>query len=135
MRALPVLACAVPRGYPSAVIPPRSWRLALGVLSLSLLGSCASLEFDRETATSGTFRSSAWCFTFLSFDLPSPAVVVARNNAADAGQPNTEATYQKVVPYLGWFDFLLEIVGVRYAVVKGTWGYPDAAPARAEAAR
>ena len=112
----------------------RSSRILAGIV-LALCASCASLEFERETATSGTFESTAWSFTFLGFDLPTSAQKIARANAADAAQPNTEPTFERVVPYLGLFDFILDIISVRYAVVRGTWGYPDAAPATAEASR
>jgi len=110
-------------------------RTVLAAIVVALIASCASLEFERQTATSGTFESTAWSFTFLGFDLPTSALKIARANAADAAQPNTEPTYESVTPYLWIFDFLLDIFGVRYAVVRGTWGYPDAAPATSEAAR
>jgi len=28
-------------------------------------------------------------------------------------------------PYLGPFDWLLEIIGFRRAVIRGTWGFPE----------
>ncbi|MEZ5979403.1 MAG: hypothetical protein R3F34_14455 [Planctomycetota bacterium] len=98
---------------------------ALPLVAMLALASCASVRFDRTTATSGTFRSSAFAFTILSWDLPQRAVDVATENASDARQPNTVATNQTVFPYLGPFDFLLDVIGVRYAVVSGTWGYAD----------
>jgi hypothetical protein len=90
-----------------------------------VLCSCASVEFQRTSSTSGTFRSSALAVTFLSWDMPQSAVDSAHENASDVGQPNTVPTSQWVFPQLGWFDWLLEIVSVRYAVVEGTWGYDD----------
>ena len=30
------------------------------------------------------------------------------------------------VPHLGWFDWILDFVGIRYAYIAGTWGHaPD----------
>ena len=86
------------------------------------LGSCANLSFERDTTTSGTFQSSATAVTLLSFDLPKGAMLIARENVSDANLANMVVTETKVVPYLGPFDFLLDIIGVRWARVKGTWG-------------
>lgn len=98
-------------------------RLMLLVLAVSSSG-CASLEVERTTETSGTFRSSAWSFTLLSFDIPAPALSTALGNAADSGRPDLVIEEETVAPYLWFCDWLLEIVGVRYAVVTGTWGKP-----------
>jgi len=92
-----------------------------------VLGSsaCASLDLDRTSQTSGTFRSSAVSFTILSLDLPKRAIDVAVENAADAQQPNAVITSQWVFPQLGPLDWLLDIISLRYAVVEGTWGFDD----------
>ncbi len=103
---------------------PSPSQLGVALVSLVLLSSCASMQFDRSTPTSGTFRSSAWSFTILSFDFPRRAVDAARENASDAGLPNTIIQHEQVIPYLGDFDFLLDLIMIRYARVRGTWGYP-----------
>lgn len=102
---------------------PSSLRTAVLVLGLALTASCASLEFERETPTSGTFRASGWAFTLFSIDIPKSAVDVARSNVSDARQPNVVVTEASVWPYLGPLDFIFEIIGVRRARVSGTWGF------------
>jgi hypothetical protein len=84
--------------------------------------SCANLSFQRDTVTSGTFQSTGMAVTLFSFDLPKGALMIARENASDANLANMVVTETRVVPYLGPFDFLLDIIGVRWASVKGTWG-------------
>ena len=92
-----------------------------------VLGSsaCASLDLERTTQTSGTFRSTALSFTILSLDVPKRAIDVAVENAADAQQPNAVITSQWVFPQLGPLDWLLDILSLRYAVVEGTWGFAE----------
>jgi hypothetical protein len=85
--------------------------------------SCASVSFDRTTQTSGSFRSSAAAVTILGWDLPKRAVDIARDNASDAGLVNMNVEATTVFPYLGWFDWVLDIFSVRFAYVNGTWGY------------
>lgn len=99
--------------------------LLVASLAAASLGSssCASVSFDRQTQTSGTFRSSAVAVTLLGWDLPKRAVDIARDNASDAGLVNMQVEHVNVVPYLGWFDWILDIAGVRFAMVRGTWGY------------
>lgn len=99
-------------------------KLAAWALGLSLVTSCANIEFSLDTATSGTFESSGIALTILSIDLPNSALNIARENTSDARQPNTQITSAKVWPYLGWFDWVFDIVGIRYANVSGTWGFP-----------
>lgn len=102
-----------------------SLRAAALTIALSLgASSCASVEFNRETETSGTFAATGVGFTFLSIDMPKGAMDIARENVSDARQPNTQITDATVWPYLGWFDWVLDIVGVRYASISGTWGFP-----------
>ena len=98
---------------------------ALGpaLLLLPLSVGCASLTHTRTTETSGTFRSSGWCFTILSVDIPKGAVQIARENASDANLPNTQVQSLEVTPNLGGFDWLLDIIGLRYAKIEGTWGF------------
>jgi hypothetical protein len=66
--------------------------------------------------------------TLISFDLPKGAMLIARENVSDANLANMVVTETKVIPYLGPLDFLLDIIGVRWARVKGTWGAAPNAP-------
>lgn len=86
--------------------------------------SCANLKIEKETRTSGTFRSTAASFTFLGIDFPAPALSIARGNAADSGRPGLIVEKETVIPYLGPLDWLFEIISVRYARVSGRWGDP-----------
>jgi hypothetical protein len=96
--------------------------------------SCASVAFTRDSETSGRFESTGLAVTLFSIDLPSRAIDIARENASDARQPNLVIDESWVFPYLGPVDFLLDIIGVRYAHVSGSWGFdpddPRAATAR-----
>jgi hypothetical protein len=96
----------------------------LGLVASALVASCASVEFRRDSETSGTFVSTGWAFTILSYDIPKGALMIARENASDARQPNMVVTEATVTPYLGWFDVLLDVISIRYARVSGTWGFP-----------
>jgi len=88
-----------------------------------VLGSCASVSLDRTTQTSGTFRSTGMAVTILGWDLPKRAIDIARDNASDTGLTNMQVEQATVRPYWGWFDWIFDIIGVRYASVSGTWGY------------
>jgi len=106
-------------------VPP-CWRriLLTGLAALALWSaSCASLEFRRDSETSGTFRSSGWAFTILSLDIPKTAEQIARENASDANMPNLQITDVLVAPYLGGFDWILDILSIRYCRIEGTWGF------------
>lgn len=113
----------------SRTLPPRSSSRAhsrLAALCLAaclLISSCANLEFQRETETSGTFVSSGWSFTFLTWDFPKQAIDIARENASDANLANMQVTKTFKAPELGWFNWLLEIISIRYASLGGTWGF------------
>ncbi len=85
--------------------------------------SCASLEFTRETQTSGRFKSTGWAFTLFSVDFPKQALDIARENASDARLTNLRVESAKVSPDLGWADWLLDVIGVRRARITGTWGF------------
>ena len=98
--------------------------LLLAVSLGSGLVSCASLEFEQDTQTSGTFVSKGMAFTILAVDIPKTAEQIARENAADANMPNTIVQEATIFPYLGWFDWLLDVIGIRWARIKGTWGFP-----------
>jgi hypothetical protein len=101
-----------------------SARRAVGGLALAgLLSACAGVSFDRATETSGTFSSYGVAVTILSTDLPKGAMQIARENASDANLPNMEVRKSLVVPYLGPLDWILDILGIRYARISGTWGY------------
>ena len=111
-----------------ASAPPLAMRPPLATLGLAalLLGtaSCSSFDLRRSGPEGGTFRSSAWTFTILSKDLPAPALSLARERAADSGRADLVVERETVIPYLGPVDWLLDILGVRYARVSGTWGRP-----------
>jgi len=96
--------------------------LASWVLAATLTG-CAGVSFDRETETSGTFTSYGIALTVLSSDFPKGAMLIARENASDANLANMEVEKSYVFPYFGPFDFLLDIIGIRYARISGTWGF------------
>lgn len=108
----------------TARFPRRAPVLAACLAVASLAAGCASLEFRRDTQTSGTFTSRGWSFTILSFDIPKTAEQIARENASDANLANTQVTDVLVVPWLGPFDWLLDILGIRYCRIDGTWGFP-----------
>lgn len=95
----------------------------LGAFLLST--SCASVHFTRETESSGTFTASGLAITLFSIDVPKRALDIARENASDANLPNMEVNSAVVFPYLGWFDWILDIASVRYARVSGTWGFSN----------
>lgn len=113
-----------------AMAAPRL-RFASAVLVIALAPACASVEFRRDSPTAGTFRSSGFAFTLLSIDIPREAMQIARENAVDAGQSNLVIEHERVVPDLGWWNWLLDIISVRYAVIEGRWGHAEAAPASA----
>jgi len=100
-------------------------RLALSALIAVSLAGCASVSFDRQTETSGKFKSTGWSLTLLSIDLPKHALQIARDNASDAGLPNMQVQSIRVWPSLGSLDWILDIFVVRRAVVRGTWGYEE----------
>jgi hypothetical protein len=101
---------------------PRRPFQALILAAPLVCGSCADLKFERDTQTSGTFESTALAVTLISFDLPKGALMIARENASDANLANMVITETTVIPYLGPVDWLLDIIGVRYARVRGTFG-------------
>ena len=94
------------------------------VLAAVLLTGCAGLSFDRNTQTSGTFVSSGLAFTIASIYLPKPAIDIARENASDSNLANLTVEDAWIFPNLGPLDWLLDIIGVRYARIKGTWCFP-----------
>jgi hypothetical protein len=117
------MACEGLLGYRAHMKRNHALPLAFGLL---LLSSCSSLEFKRTGPDHGTFSSSATTFTLLSFDLPGPARDLAMGNVADSARPNLLIESDVVTPYLGWFDWILDFVGVRHARITGTWGsWPD----------
>ena len=96
--------------------------VATAVLLLSLT-SCANVHFERDTETSGTFKSTGFSMTFFSFDIPKGALNIARENASDARQPNMVVERTRVVPDWGRLNWLLDIFSFRYASISGTWGF------------
>lgn len=99
--------------------------LAAAALAFSLAG-CASIDLTRETQSSGSFVSKGFAFTIASIDIPRPALLIARDNAVDARLTNMRVTHSSVTPNLGWWDWLLDIIGVRWATIEGTWGFSGA---------
>ena len=87
------------------------------------LSACASVSYDRRTQTSGTFEAKGMAFTILSIDLPKRAVDIARENASDSNLANLVVEEATVSPDWGRLDFLLDIIGVRRATIRGTWGF------------
>ncbi|MBM3988537.1 MAG: hypothetical protein FJ294_11355 [Planctomycetes bacterium] len=90
------------------------------------LASCASIDITRDTQTSGRFESTGTAFTILSIDLPKPALNIARDNAADARLTNMQVTDIVRRPDLGSWDWLLDIIGVRFVRIEGIWGFTGA---------
>lgn len=103
-------------------------RLATALLVPILLcaaTSCSSVKFERTSESAGTFVSTGVAFTLFSIDIPKSAINIARENASDANLSNMEVSEAVVTPHLGWFDWLLDIVGIRRARIEGTWGFRD----------
>lgn len=97
--------------------------LSLAALSLAFFAACGSLSIRRQTETSGTFVSTGWAFTILSLDIPKSSNDIARENASDSRLANLRIEENKTTPYLGWWDWLLDIIGVRRTKITGTWGF------------
>jgi len=104
-------------------------RLSTALLVPALLcaaSSCSSVKFERTSESAGTFVSTGVAFTLFSIDIPKSALNIARENASDANLSNMEVKEAVVTPHLGWFDWLLDIIGIRRARIEGTWGFQDA---------
>jgi hypothetical protein len=97
--------------------------LAFSIAALLAAASCASVDFTRSSTTSGHFSSTGWALTVLSIDFPKEAQQIARENASDSGLPNMVIEDEIVLPHLWHFDWLLDILSLRYARISGTWGY------------
>lgn len=93
---------------------------------LCLFSACSSVTFERTSQSAGTFVSTGVAFTFFSIDIPKSAINIARENASDANLSNMEVSEAVVTPHLGWFDWMLDIIGIRRARIEGTWGFQDA---------
>lgn len=94
-----------------------------GLAVALLLGSCASVEFSRSTATSGTFESTGWAFTIGKIDLPQGALMTAYENASDSNLANMRVDEVVVTPDWGYWNWVLDIISVRRARITGTWGF------------
>jgi len=109
-------------------------RRAFAALALCLaLAACSSIHVERTTKTSGSFRSRAWAFTLLSWDMPQTALGRARENAADTRLVNMHVDMVRVTPDWGWWNWLFDIVSVRVATIEGTWGFTGEEGASASA--
>ena len=93
------------------------------VCTVLALASCASVKFERTTETSGTFKSVGWAFTIGSIDLPKSAMQIARENASDSNLANMRVVEAHVRPNWGWWNWVLDIISIRRAMVSGTWGF------------
>ena len=100
-------------------------RITTGLLLGLALGACSTIEFVRDTESSGTFRATGTSFTLFGVDMPRSALNQARENASDANMHNMIVTSAEIWPYWGPLDFLIELIGVRHAVLTGTWGYTE----------
>lgn len=100
-----------------------SLRALAGLTLLSLLGSCASVDFTRTTATSGHFESTGWAFTIATLDLPKGALQIAYENASDSNLANMQVEEIEVRPNWGYWNWILDIISVRRARISGTWGF------------
>ena len=72
--------------------------------------ACASVSFQRDTETSGTFRSSGLAMTIFSIDMPKAALDIARENASDANLGNMVVETVMVTPYLGPLDWIQDLM-------------------------
>ena len=93
------------------------------MLLLGALASCASLNFERTTKTSGTFEATAVAITVLKIDVPKSALQITRENLADANLANMQIEEIAVVPDLGWWNWVLDILSVRRARIAGRGGF------------
>ena len=87
------------------------------------LTACASVDFKRTTETSGTFVSVGHSFTIFSIDIPKEALQIARENAVDSGLAHMQVDTVAVNPDWGWWNWALDIISVRKATLRGTWGF------------
>ncbi len=139
----PTFASAGSRERASEADRERDWArahrfLAASIAAVSIclaLSGCASVSFERQTATSGTFKSTGWSITILQMDFPKGALMVARENASDANMANMVVENVTQIPSWPPLDWLFDIFSIRYASVSGTWGFtgqenqsPDAKP-------
>jgi len=117
-------------------MPRRSGSVSVRGLVLALvavLASCSSLHVDRTSQTSGTFTSKGTGLLLIWYELPKNATDIARENAADPRLTNVKVTEAYEYPHLGWLDWLYRALGLRFAVVKGTWGFDGQGPEQGQA--
>jgi hypothetical protein len=92
--------------------------------ALAVCASCSSLVVDRTSQTSGTFVSKGTNLNIIWYEVPMAAIDIARDNAADSRLTNVKVTETIVYPYFGrWLDWIYQFLGLRFAVIKGTWGF------------
>jgi hypothetical protein len=82
------------------------------------------MTFERQSETHGEFYANGVAFTILSVDLPKRAIDIARENLSDSRQPNMRIEHEMTFPYLGPFDWILDILSIRFSSISGTWGFP-----------
>ncbi len=98
-------------------------RQLMAVITLCAIASCASIEFERNTQTSGVFVATGVSMTVLKIDIPKSASQIARENLSDANLANMRIEDSSVVPDLGPFNWILDIFSVRVARISGRWGF------------
>lgn len=99
--------------------------LPVALAAVLCTASCATVEFTRETESSGRFVATGKAVTLLSVDFPTGALVQARENVSDANLPNMKVTSARVIPDFGGFNWVLDILSFRYAKIEGTWGFTE----------
>jgi hypothetical protein len=108
---------------PSRRAASRARRQLLSLVLLAPLAACASVSFQRDTATSGTFKSTAWSITLIQIDFPKGALMVARENASDSNLANMVVEDVTQIPSWKPLDWLFDLFSIRYASISGTWGF------------
>jgi hypothetical protein len=102
----------------------RGLSATLALVAVLSCASCSGLKVSRDTQTSGTFESKGVNLNLIWYEIPQSALDIARENAADSRLTNVQVTEAIVYPYWGpWFDWIYQLVGVRFAKIKGTWGF------------
>jgi len=120
---------------PLNVSAPRRLSLALALFALAGAPACSFRSFQRETDTTGRFRTEAISFRFLLFfEVPWNPKLRAMDLARDSWGDNLLVTRYISYPDLGilhWLNGL--IIGWRGSVVEGEYGIPPNTPEGREA--
>lgn len=124
---LPITACHRLFPMPNAL---KFLRILTLAVAASAGAGCSSRVFQRETDTTGTFRTSATSVRFLIFfEMPFQPRLRAMELARDTWGENLRVTRSYTWPDWGFFQFLNGlIIGFRGAVVEGEYGIPPNTP-------